>query len=492
MTITQDINWLQKLFPVYRPDLSENVRSGVANSFVRTNEFMIKLLLLHWVAASTITAFSYNTYLLGFVGGGLATGIAWLANRSNPYSVWTRMTIASAFMVFSAIFIQQHMGRIEMHFHIFATLAFFIRYKDIAPVLAAAGTIAVHHALFNVAQTYEWTLMGTPILAFNYGCGWDIVALHAGFVIMEAAVICGIVINLTNEYLNNAEVFNILDDLNESANYTSQAADEISNSGQHLAMSASRNSETVKESQRSIGRMDSAIVDMNERTESVRQKAVEISKDAGEMNTAMINLKASSSQITSITKIIDSIASQTNLLALNAAVEAARAGQAGAGFAVVTEEVRVLAHKTADAAKEIGIMIEANIEKAEQGVRSSEEISHKIGELSGWIDEIHQASNGQVGDLENFRSQITEISHNTEKTAQTAESNASTAEELQGQIHVLRSAIEEINRKVAQSNGTEIDPRHLPSAKRHNGLAYEGGRSDIHIGEDEHEFVGEW
>jgi methyl-accepting chemotaxis protein len=456
---------------------------------VKTNQFLLKLLLLHWIAASTLTAFSYNTYLLGFVGGGLATGLAWLANRSNPYSVWTRMTIASSFMMFSAIFIQQHMGRIEMHFHIFATLAFFIRYKDIAPALAAAGTIAVHHALFNVAQTYEWTFMGTPILAFNYGCGWDIVALHAGFVIMESIVICGIVINLTNEYLNNAEVFNILDDLNESANYTSQAADEISDSGQHLAMNATRNSDTVKESQQSISRMNAAIVDMNEKTESAHKKAQDISDDANKMNTSMIELKDSSSQITSITRIIDSIASQTNLLALNAAVEAARAGEAGAGFAVVTDEVRVLAQKTAAAAKEIGSMIEANIAKAEQGVRTSGEINQKIGELTSFIDDIHDASNSQVDDLQQFSAQITEISQNTEKTARTAEGNASTAEELQSQIHLLRSAIEEINAKVALNSGSE---NVYANQSRPDRSLYEGGRSHIHVGEKKNGVLEEW
>lgn len=445
------------LFPSYSKNLAESVQKSLDHSYVKADKFMLKLLLGHWAVASTLTAFAYSTYLLGFIGGGLVYGIAWASFKNNPGSVWSRITIGAAFMAFSAIFIQQQMGLIEMHFHIFAALAFFILYKDITPTLSAAVTIALHHAIFNIAQTYEWTIMGTPLMAFNYGCGWGIVALHATFVVLESAVIVMIVINLTNEYLRNTEVFRIMDDLNDSAYYTSQAADFISSSGQELAMDAHQNAEAVVESNKSIDHMNQKIHELNDKTTSVKFQIEDITKNTLGMNKSMEELKESSKNISSITKIIDSIASQTNLLALNAAIEAARAGEAGAGFAVVTEEVRVLAQKTADAATQIGSMIQENIEKAQEGAETSEEISGQIKDLTGFMDEIHVASGDQITELNSIKELISKISSTTDNTASMAERNASTAEELQSQIHVLRTSIEEINRKVAENTNASGD-----------------------------------
>lgn len=439
------------LFPAYDSGHSRGVLSQLSRSFEQTDQFMLKLLLLHWVVASTVIAFSFGTYLLGFIGGGLIYGIALGVYKLNPGSLLSRATMGAAFMAFSMLFIQQHLGRIEMHFHIFVSLAFLIRYKDIAPVLAATVTTAVHHILFNFAQDAEIAFAGTPIMIFDYGCGWDIVAIHATFVVIAMLVYSSIILNLTREFIKNAEVYDIIDHLNDSVEYTGDAADFISVSGQELAMDASNNTEAVRSSNDSIETMNNRIQNLNEKTASVKTKVDLINDNSNKMNSSMQELKESSLNITSIIKTIDSIASQTNLLALNAAVEAARAGEAGAGFAVVTDEVRVLAQKTAKAANDIGNLIENNADKANQGTEVSDQISAQIAELKTWIDDVHSLTGDQVGTLQELKQIIERIANTTGNTAENAEKNAATAEELQSQVHVLQGIIKDLKARVNSS-----------------------------------------
>lgn len=443
-----------RLFPAYNPNLSDGVKHKLSTTFVETDRYMLKLLLAHWAVASTLTAFTYGTYILGFVGGGLVYAVAYFAVSSNPGSKWSRSIIGASFMAFSVIFIQQHLGRIEFHFHIFIAIAFLVLYKDILPVLVAGLTAALHHVVFSLAQSYELAFAGTPIMIFDYGCSWDIVALHAVFVVIEVVTFSYIILNLTNEYLDNAEVFSIINDLEDSAEYTSQAANSISDSGQKLAINVQENKNAVDNSNSAILKMNENIGTLNDQTSKVHEKMNALSDDAISMSQSMVGLKESSHKISSITEVIDSIASQTNLLALNAAIEAARAGEAGAGFAVVTEEVRVLAKKTADAATEIESMLDENVEKADLGAKASEKIKKEIGNLVEWIRDVNNSSGEQIKHLETLERTMQKISDSTESTASMAENNAATAEELNSQIQILQQSIAQINSKV--NKGSEM------------------------------------
>ena len=100
------------------------------------------------------------------------------------------------------------------------------------------------------------------------------------------------------------------------------------------------------------------------------------------MMKSMGELKQSSDEIAKIIKVIDEIAFQTNILALNAAVEAARAGDAGLGFAVVAEEVRNLAQRSAQAAKDTASIIEKNIHLSEEGVSVSKNVNESLTEIN--------------------------------------------------------------------------------------------------------------
>jgi methyl-accepting chemotaxis protein len=164
----------------------------------------------------------------------------------------------------------------------------------------------------------------------------------------------------------------------------------------------------------------------------------------GEMMDAVREINEASRGINSVIKIIDDIAFQTNILALNAAVEAARAGQYGTGFAVVAEEVRNLAAKSAEAAKNTSGLIENSVKKAELGVRIANRTNESLGEIvdgvvksSGIIDVIAVDTGRQsdiVGRIDDNIGRITQV---VRMNTATAEESAAASEELSGQSATL-------------------------------------------------------
>ena len=155
--------------------------------------FMLKLVFYHWIIVSTITAFLFNGYLLGIIGGGILTGITLFAYRLFKGTQTYRNVIALVLLTFSIIIMQQSLGRIEMHFHIFAALSFLVIYKDYKIISLGSIFIIIHHLIFNYLQEFNVVIFGAPIVVFNYGCGMDIVLLHAAFVILEWFVLHKIV-----------------------------------------------------------------------------------------------------------------------------------------------------------------------------------------------------------------------------------------------------------------------------------------------------------
>jgi signal transduction histidine kinase len=176
---------------------------ALQEDFIKADQTMIKLLLIHWFVASTITAYSYGFYLLGFLGGAGIFLVAFTGYKLLRGTIYSRIIMGMSFMMFSAIFIQQHLGRIEMHFHVFVALAFLIRYKDYSPVIAGAITTLVHHVIFNYCQFFEVSLFGIPLKIYNYGQGLDITLLHGVFVLISVAAYYYIIQQLTTQFKNN-------------------------------------------------------------------------------------------------------------------------------------------------------------------------------------------------------------------------------------------------------------------------------------------------
>jgi hypothetical protein len=165
--------------------------------------------------------------------------------------------------------------------------------------------------------------------------------------------------------------------------------------------------------------------------------------------TTMHDINSSSKQISDIIGVIDGIAFQTNILALNAAVEAARAGEQGRGFAVVAGEVRTLARRSAEAAKEIKALIGASVERVESGSRlvrdagaTMDEIVDQVQRVSDIIGEISAATAEQSSGFGSVNSAIGSLDQMTQQNAALVEESAAAAESLKDQARRLGQSMQ--------------------------------------------------
>jgi diguanylate cyclase (GGDEF)-like protein/PAS domain S-box-containing protein len=165
------------------------VRTAFLQHNLRSDKTMLYLIALHWFIGAAITSVEYETYQIGFLSGGLYFLIILLSYIFFRGQKEFRILVGIVLMLFTMLYIQQSLGRIEMHFHIFIAISFLTLYKDSYAVVSALITTIIHHMLFNYMQEHQMMLFGEPVYIFNYGCGYDIVLLHIIFVVFESLVI---------------------------------------------------------------------------------------------------------------------------------------------------------------------------------------------------------------------------------------------------------------------------------------------------------------
>lgn len=287
-------------------------------------------------------------------------------------------------------------------------------------------------------------------------------------------------VSIDNEYLGDfkeiqSSVNNIVSNLNilvkdiiSSAEQVNAGAKQISESSISLAEGATEQAEAVENLTNTAKLISQQAIKNAENSEKANDLALKTKENAAsgseQMNsmlTAMEEINNASSSISNIIKVIDDIAFQTNILALNAAVEAARAGEHGKGFAVVAEEVRSLAARSQEAAKETTELIQSSVDKVEEGSKIANNtadsllvIVNQIEEISHLVESCALSSKEQEKSIEQMTKGITQIESVTQDNTATSEESAAASQELASQAEVFYTSVSDFTLKEDNNNYT--------------------------------------
>lgn len=437
----------------------------------------------------------YGTWVEAMLVGGITAGALVTIYNLAAGTTICRTAMAASFMVMTSLHIHQAHGMIEMHFGVFVLLAVLLYYRDWLPVVVAATVIAVHHFSFFYLQSQGSSLW----ILQSVENGWWVIFLHAGYVVVESAILIWLAKNLKDEAAQSIELMQLTDhiitdeyinltlksggstsllqrfdgftnEVKELARRVLQTSEQLNQDGQMLATITDDMKSSTKTQQSETDLIASAVEEMSvaiqevsnnaevaassadsvdenarEATKVSKQTLDGVEKLALQVNQAAGIIKDLNRQTGDIGKVLDvirGVAEQTNLLALNAAIEAARAGEQGRGFAVVADEVRTLAQRTQKSTEEIDQMI-GSLQNGSESAVSAIETSQTD------VDYCVNNTKESLGLMEQVSASIQQINQMNSMIATATSEQTSVIGEVSGNLTNILNAS---NRAAEDSN----------------------------------------
>ncbi|MEY4561644.1 MAG: hypothetical protein RLZZ618_921 [Pseudomonadota bacterium] len=453
----------------------------------RFGDLVMLITMFAAAAAALAIGDTYGQFGLALGASALLLAVgcaAYFVGRGRSLA-WITLTVCN--VAFVGLHIQLGRGTVEFHFGVFVLLGMLLVYRDWRPIALGAALFAVHHIAFDRMQALGLGVYCTPEANFLK------MMMHALYVVVQSCIELFLALRLRQSAVESSQLSAIVRSVDRGdtmsldlSGVMVQAPTAVVMKGaidkMAVAMAdvcAAAASIQVASSQIASGNLDlsqrtetqasnlqQTAASMEELTGTVRQsadtamQATRLSAEAAEaavqggamvdtVVATMAGISESSRRIAEINAVIDGIAFQTNILALNAAVEAARAGEQGRGFAVVAAEVRSLAQRSAQAAKEIKSLISDSVAKVDLGMQQAGAAGARMANIvSGaqrvnqLIGEIASAAGQQTLGITLVGEAVTHLETVTQQNAALVEESAAAAESLRQQATGLSEVVQ--------------------------------------------------